>query len=550
MLLMIASVVVKVISAIYKIPLTSYIGATGRGYFNIAYNLYMPVHAVIMGAFPVALTHLISKYSEQGNKAKIYALKKASGRLFFIIGVLGMVFMFVAAKPYTALISSDKSAPAILVLAPTVLFSSMAASKRAFAEGHMNMVPTSVSQVLEAVFKMVFGLLFAKLSMSYLYNEYLETSAVMGILCASEEEALSMIYPMTSAAAIGGVTVGAFLSLAYTSAYVSVKYKQLYPPVKGCNTYENMREIISFSIPIIAATLIQSISEFVDHSSVQYCLSSCDVNMLKQAYAECIKINNTSDADIPTYIFGLFSSAHDLKNLVPGFTMALGVAAVPAITSAYASGDKAHISSLINSIFKYTSIVAFAGGFFLSLNARYMLEILYGNSNYDIVLGCTDIVRFYGFTMILFCLSGASVFCVQSIGCASKSIPSFIVAAVIRVALNFILVSDYRINIYGAAVSDSVAYVIILVANMYVLAKNSGVKYSLFKIIVKPLFCAAASYFITVFTYNSLFDFKSPISIFVVLSIINISCFTLLAILSKTVEFSELKTLQHCKKLA
>ena len=230
--------------------------------------------------------------------------------------------------------------------------------------------------------------------------------------------------------------------------------------------------------------------------------------------------------------------------------MALGVAAVPAITSAYASGDKAHISSLINSIFKYTSIVAFAGGFFLSLNARYMLEILYGNTNYDIVLGCTDIVRFYGFTMILFCLSGASVFCVQSIGCASKSIPSFIVAAVIRVALNFILVSDYRINIYGAAVSDSVAYVIILVANMYVLAKNSGVKYSLFKIIGKPLFCAAASYFITVFTYNSLFNFKSPISIFVVLSIINISCFTILAILSKTVEFSELKTLQHCKKLA
>ena len=87
-LLLTASVLVKAISAVYKIPLTAYIGATGRGYFNMAYNLYMPVHAIIMGAFPVALTHLISKYRECGDKMQVARLKKASGIMFFAVGRL------------------------------------------------------------------------------------------------------------------------------------------------------------------------------------------------------------------------------------------------------------------------------------------------------------------------------------------------------------------------------------------------------------------------------------------------------------------------------
>ena len=98
-LLLVSSVLVKAISAVYKIPLTAYIGATGRGYFNIAYNLYMPVHALIMGAFPIALSHLVSKYNAKGDHAKIYSLKRASGILFFIVGVLGLAFMVLFAQP-------------------------------------------------------------------------------------------------------------------------------------------------------------------------------------------------------------------------------------------------------------------------------------------------------------------------------------------------------------------------------------------------------------------------------------------------------------------
>ena len=545
-LLLAASVIVKIISAVYKIPLTSFIGATGRGYFNTAYNLYMPLHAVIMGAFPVALTHLISKYREKNDSQKIYKLKKGAAILFFAVGVLGTALMLIAAAPYANAVSSLKSVPAICAMAPAVFFSAAAALNRSFAEGHMNMVPTSVGQIIEAAFKMIFGLLFSKYVMTALYSSYLDTGMVLGTQCANEQQALSCIYPFTSAAAIGGAAVGALLCWVYCAAYVRVKYSSLYPPVKG-SALPEIKEILSFSLPIILSTLIQSLSSFLDNASIQYCLSLCDRNMLTEAYHQCLTISNTAKSDTVTYIYGLFSSANDLKMLFPGFTMALGVAAVPALTAAYESGRRVYLSSLINSIFKYTSLIAFAGGFYLSLNAQPLLEILYGGSNYDIVIGCLSLVKLYGFTMIFFCLSGAVVFSVQAIGCASKSIPSFIVAAVIRVSLNFILVSNARFNIYGAAVSDIVAYAVILVFNMRIISKYAGVKYGFVKMMLKPLLCAGAAYVLTLCTYNGLFDFQNEFAVFVALSIIYAVILTFLIIVSKTVEFSELKILQHCK---
>ena len=550
LLLLLSSILVKAISAVYKIPLTAYIGATGRGYFNIAYNLYMPVHALIMGAFPIAVTHLVSKYNEKGNRAKIYSLKKASGILFFMAGLIGFAFMGFFAKPYAELISSSpKSIYTIYMLAPSVLFCSMEASKRSFAEGYMNMVPTSVSQIIEAVFKLVFGLLFARYAMSYLYQMYLDSSSVFGVICENEEAALSAIYPFTAAAAMAGATLGSFFSLIYVSVYNSVKYNSRILN-KQYKTSESFKEIISFSAPIIISTIIQSVSTFLDNSSVQYCLSQCNFDKLQEAYQSCLQLTSTPDEDVVTYIFGLFSSAQDFKNLLPGLTMALGVAAVPAISAAFESHNRERLSLLSNSIFKYTSILAFGGGFYLSLISPFMLNVLYGSNNPDIVIGCSRLVYFFGFTMVFYCLSGVSVFAVQAIGCAKKSIPSFIISAAVRVGINYLIVSDYRYNIYGTIVSGAAGYLVILVSNYRIYKKYSEVKLKFSDIFIKPMICSAASFFAANAVLGSVFGDNGALLNFVVLSTVYLIFFTFGCILTKLVTFSEIKFMQSSKKMA
>lgn len=544
---MLSSVIVKLISAVYKIPLTAYIGATGRGYFNIAYNLYMPVHAVIMGAFPIALSHLVSKYNENGNSAKIYSLKKAGKLLFFTVGLLGTVAMILSARPYANLIASEKSIYTIYVIAPTVLFSAVCAGNRSLAEGFMNMIPTSVSQIIEAVFKLVFGLFFAKYSMGCLYEMYLDSGAVLGISCETEQTALSLIYPLTSAAAMGGVTVGAFFSMIYSSVYTSVKYSS-FSVSREYTVTGSLKEIASFSAPIIISTIIQSVSTFLDNSSVQFCLSLCDSEVLKSAYSSCLSVSGADDSDLVTYIYGLFSSAQDFKNLIPGLTMALGVAAVPAISASYESGNRERLSSLLNSIFKYTSIISLAGGVYLSLTAEYLLSFLYGNSNSDIVIGIVRLVEYYGFTMLFYCLAGLSAFAVQAVGKAKSGIPAIIVSAVLRIGINYFLVSDESINIYGTVASGTAGYLVILVCNMVILRRSAGVKYDKINIFMKPVFCSLLSYFFTKAVFCSVFIDMGDVINLITISAIFVIILTILLILSKTIEFSEIKFLKYCKK--
>lgn len=547
LLLLLSSIVVKLISAVYKIPLTAYIGATGRGYFNIAYNLYMPVHAVIMGAFPIALSHLVSKYNEQGNSAKIYSLKKAGKFLLFIAGVLGTALIILLAKPYANMVGSDKSIYTIYVIAPTVFFSALCAGSRSLAEGFMNMIPTSVSQIIEAVFKLVFGLLFAKYSMSLLYDMYLNSGSVLGIACETEQSALSLIYPLTSAAAMGGVTVGAFFSMVYASVYTSVKYNS-FTVSRQYTMIGSLKEIAVFSAPIIVSTIIQSVSTFLDNSSVQICLSYCDIGELKNAYKTCIEISRVQDNDIVTYIYGLFSSAQDFKNLLPGFTMALGVSAVPAISSGFEGGNKERLSSLLNSIFKYTSIIAFGGGVYLSLTARHLLSVLYGGSNSDIVFGTARLVEYYGFTMLFYCLAGVSVYAVQAVGKAKSGIPAILISAVLRIGINCFLVSKSEINIYGTVLSGAVGYLVIMVCNMVIFKKYTGVKYDYLNIVIKPFICSLFSYFFAKMIFSGIFTDMGDILNLTVISALFAVIFTILLILSKTICFSEIKFLKYCKK--
>lgn len=495
-ILMLSTVVVKVIGAVYKIPLTAYIGATGRGYFSIAYNLVLPIHALTMGAFPIALTKLVSTYDAKGNTYKIKALRKASKRLFFLVGLAGLAVMLIAAKPYSALISSSpKSIYTILALAPSVFFCCLCASHRAFAEGYLDMKATAVSQIIEALFKMVFGLLFARLAMSYLAESYTKYGIVLGVAYSSEQEALSSIYPITSAAAMLGVTLGSIVSYIYASVYTNCKYNNF--PDGNVNTKDMFSELVLFSVPLVGATVIQSIATFADNASIQYCLSLCNSEKLKEIY----NINNN---DIYTYVYGIYSSALDFKNLVPSIVMTLGVTAVPAVSSAFESSSE-RFSAILTSIFKYTSVLSAGGGVLLALFYNDILTVFYSSSSNDIAQNASELLFLFGVTIMPCCVASTAVFCVQSLGYSKQTILPFAVSAIIRVLLNFLLISNVKYNILGCAISNFAGYFVIMIWNIILIKRKTHTSFSVFEVFIKPIFCATLSYFVVKIVRNTYF---------------------------------------------
>ncbi len=536
-ILLLSTVIVKIISAIYKIPLTAFIGGVGRGYFAYAYNLCLPVHAVTMGAFPVALSKLVSKYNSKGNVSKVLSFKKGSFALFSLVGFIGMLVLLCCAKPYSDLIAhSPKAIYTAAVLAPSVLFSCMSASYRGYFEGFLNMTPTAVSQTIDALFKAVFGLLFAKYSMAYLFKEYQVTGAVFGTAARDEQTALSLIYPFTSAFAMLGVTLGALSSLCFLCIYS--KYHCSYLKT-ALDTKSANRELLSFSFPIMVSTCVQSVFQFLDTATIQLALNKIDVLTLKTIFSQSLKIVNVSNDDLPTYVYGVFSSSLDFKNLVPGVTMALGISAVPAISRAFEQKDKKSFSALVNMIYKCTVLLSFVGGLLLYVCSEEILNLFYGKSSPDIVVSSVDLVKYFALTVVFYSLAGTAVFAVQSIGLAQKSIIPYAVCGVIRIVLNLILVTDKRLVLYGAVIAGAVGYGVLAVWNIAILCKYSKIKFDAVGVILLPCVSFTVTLYVCEILFNRLFLPDSTIALIIIKGAVSVSFYCILCFLCGMPNFKD-----------
>lgn len=79
MVLAAGTVVVKLIGALFKIPLTNILGGVGMSYFNVAYELYYPLYALFVSGVPVAVSKLVSESMACGRARDARKLLRVAG---------------------------------------------------------------------------------------------------------------------------------------------------------------------------------------------------------------------------------------------------------------------------------------------------------------------------------------------------------------------------------------------------------------------------------------------------------------------------------------
>jgi stage V sporulation protein B len=95
MFLTVATVLVKIIGALYKIPLNAIIGERGFSYFNTAYNIYAVLLVISTAGLPVALSRSVSTASSLGHYGQVRRILRTSQLIFVTIGAIGSLLMTV-----------------------------------------------------------------------------------------------------------------------------------------------------------------------------------------------------------------------------------------------------------------------------------------------------------------------------------------------------------------------------------------------------------------------------------------------------------------------
>ena len=152
-ILMLAALITKVLSAVYRIPFQNIVGDTGFYIYQQVYPFYGVIVALSTYGFPVVLSKLYMEMKVEGNQSGINRLVSSSFFLFVPMGVAACLVLFLSAGRLAAWMGDPHLTSLLKVISFAFLFSPLTAILRGVFQGEGNMIPTAVSQVSEQLLR-------------------------------------------------------------------------------------------------------------------------------------------------------------------------------------------------------------------------------------------------------------------------------------------------------------------------------------------------------------------------------------------------------------
>src|SRR6056297_1651637 len=156
-----AGLIVKIIGAVYRIPLTNLIGTEGIGYYQPAYQVYNLLLVISLAGFPTAIARLVSEKIALGNYLGARQVFKTAMSTLITLAAGSSLLVFIFADQIAVSIGYPGTSYSLSALTPALFFVPIMSVYRGYFQGMQNMVPTALSQIIEQFFRFAVGLYLA-----------------------------------------------------------------------------------------------------------------------------------------------------------------------------------------------------------------------------------------------------------------------------------------------------------------------------------------------------------------------------------------------------
>lgn len=433
--------IAKILGAIYRIPLTNLLGSYGMGLYQLVFPPYILVLILANFGIPNALAKLLSEqYTlfRYDNAQKLFAQARL---LLFFTGLAGSLLLFFSSSALAAAQKAPEIASAYKIVSPAILFVCMTGAFRGYFQGNMKMLPVSLSQVLEQGVKLAIGLAVARAFMPD------TVKAVCGAAFAlTVSEAISLI----------------IMFIAYLTD------KKVRPCVCKQSRQNFMPNIFILALPLVISGIIMQLSQLLDSVMV--------VNLLNLPNA--------------TSAYGLWTGP---VNSLLGFpvTLSSGVAvsALPALTRTAVKGKR--LEEKYNSAVKLTLVVALPSAVGLMVLSQPIMSLLYSGLPAEEIEVAAKLMLISGFSVVFLSLTQTMFSALQAMGKPYAGVIALGIGAAVKFSANAILLPMPSVNIYGAAVSETLCYLFAVLSASLYLKFSAKLSLDALNTLIKPVACCS-----------------------------------------------------------
>lgn len=443
--------ITKVLGAIYKIPIYNLLGDVGTTHFTQTYNVYSLLLSLGTAGIPVALSRLISAARATGRDNQARQYYRVSMVFMLLLGIIGSAFMFLCNRQLAFLMNDPESDVGMRVLAPAVTFAFLVAVLRGYSQGNNDMVPTSISQIMEVSCKLVFGIAIAW----YLSSQGTPLSVIAG-------------------GAIAGVTIGMGLAVPVMALYnrgITRRSGILNATDTPMSVGKTLAEVLKVGIPVTISAIFLNIITVVDSSMI----------------LRNLQLGAGFPKDEALALSGAYSKAMTLYNVPIALITPIGVSVVPVIAAAVATKRLEDDKATMESAIKLVNLIAMPCAVGLCVLAEPIYKLLYPGSN-PVGVSC---LRGLGIASYFVCTYLITNYILQASGFERVGLISMPVGGITKVVVNILLVSVPAINIIGAVIGNAACYILITTVNLIFIFTRLPAPPDVLKVTVRPAICTA-----------------------------------------------------------
>ncbi len=501
-----STVIVKIIGCFFKIPLQNLIGSVGMGYFSTSYALFNLVYALSVAGLPMAVARMVAKSNANHEHKNTRKILKISTLGFLITGFLGTVLMMFFSKYYVDSFTSNPDAYWCTVLmAPSILFCCISSAYRGYYEGLQNMYPTAISQVIEAVVKLIVGYFAAWYIIKIGWEQYHSSCVVFGQFVTDITEAENTILKFAAAGAIFGVTVSTFLGALYIFLLYMIRkdgitHSQILNSKPADSAKNIAKQLLEISIPICLAAAVMNVASFVDTKTMIKRLSIAIAKNPKELMAQYLHLlpRNLKFSKVPNFLYGAYCGMSvNIFNLIPSFTTAFAISILPAVTSAITKNDYSELKKNMECVLRVTNLICVPASMALTVLARPILMALYGSRANEAMIAVMPL-RLLGIAALFVSLAMPINSMLQAVGKVKVPARLMVIGVIVKLILNQYLICIPQININGAPIGTIICYLFVVVGGLRVLLRTTNVDLNVKSVFVKPVIggtiCVASAY--------------------------------------------------------
>ena len=414
-ILIVGGILTKLFSFIIKIYFTRVIGPDGISIYSIIMPTYSLLITITQLGFPIAISNIVAKGQKSG-KNVIFSIVPVS----LILNLILILFVVFTARYLTSnLLHEPRAFIPLICLSFVLPFISIASILRGYFFGKQQMMPHTMSNVLEQFFKFFIVILVLPHLMKYDI-----VFAVSGYILIS----------------IVSETISIIIFLLYLPKKFKIEKKDIKPDTG------TIKEVLSIGLPSVGGRIIGNIGFFFE----PILLTSA---MLSVGYTA--KFIVSEYAVYTTYVIGLL--------IVPSFFItALGTALIPEISKRSKNKKK------VKEIYKKSLLASFLFGILVNAFIFFFTkEILY------IIFKTTSGINYIKLLapfFIFYYLEAPMASTLQAMGHAKASMKSTTYGIIIKLIATFTL-SLLRIGIYSLIIAE-ILFIFVVVTLDYLKLKK------------------------------------------------------------------------------